>query len=168
MSTRKKRTPIQAAVIETRRRLGLTQQAFSQALGVVLATVARWETSRPPAGFGLARLYMYTQRFEQTQDLSEIFFQAAETGRRNVVSRLPRSVPEKALWQVRTMARLRPERMREPYLAALRAILDAHSKLLGVSWPEESFDEEINWDMTHYELKKEIKREEESTKKTKR
>jgi hypothetical protein len=111
---------------------------------------------------------MFAQRFEQTQDLAEIFWQAAEAERRNVVSRLPRSVPEKALWQLGTMARLRPGKMKEPYLAVLHAILDAHARLLNMPWPEEAFDEEINWDTTHYELKREIRREEESTKKTKR
>jgi transcriptional regulator with XRE-family HTH domain len=169
MSTGKKRTPIQEAVIEMRKRLELTQQQLSEALGVVLPTVGRWESSRPPSGFSLARLYMYAQRFDNTRDLSEIFWQAAEAERRSVISRLPRSIPERALWQVRTMAQHRPEKMREPYLVVLRALLDAHAKLLGVTtWPEELFDEEINWDTTHYELKREIEREEEKSKKNKR
>jgi transcriptional regulator with XRE-family HTH domain len=168
MSTRKKRTPIQEAVRQLRQRLNLTQERLAQQLGVVLASVARWESSRPPKGYSLARLHMFAQRFEQTQDLSEIFFQAAEAERQSVISKLPRSVPEKALWQVATMARLRPEKMKEPYLAALRALLAAHANLLSMPWPEEAFDEGLDWDITHYELKREIKREEEQSKKSKR
>jgi hypothetical protein len=51
-----RRTPVQAAMVELRARLGLSQQDLSNLLGVGLPSVGRWETREDPAGIMLANL----------------------------------------------------------------------------------------------------------------
>src|SRR4051794_39269066 len=46
----KHKSEIAAAVVQVRNKLGESQQAFSNRLGVAIQTVARWETHRPPSG----------------------------------------------------------------------------------------------------------------------
>jgi transcriptional regulator with XRE-family HTH domain len=71
MSTKKK-TQVQLALIELRRRLGMTQQGLSEALHVTMVSVCRWETSRPPAGLSLIRLAKYA-RDAGLNDVAVIF-----------------------------------------------------------------------------------------------
>lgn len=50
------RNDLQQAIVELRRRLGLTQQDLAVHLGKAVVTIARWETARPPRGESLAAL----------------------------------------------------------------------------------------------------------------
>jgi transcriptional regulator with XRE-family HTH domain len=51
-----------AALTRMREYLGLTQEQFAQRLRVATTTVARWESSHPPRGKTLERLYRFAQR----------------------------------------------------------------------------------------------------------
>jgi transcriptional regulator with XRE-family HTH domain len=73
------RTPISQALIELRTRLGDSQQAFSNRLGVALQTVTRWETSSPPTGMALSRLGALAVDCGHP-DLSAVFATAAFDG----------------------------------------------------------------------------------------
>jgi len=73
------RTPISQALIELRTRLGDSQQAFSNRLGVALQTVTRWETSNPPTGMALSRLGALAVDCGHP-DLSAVFATAAFDG----------------------------------------------------------------------------------------
>lgn len=64
----KKRTPIQENVVALRKALGLTQQDLAVRMGRAINTVARWETSREPAGISLLQL----RDFALTSGLPEI------------------------------------------------------------------------------------------------
>lgn len=84
-----RKTPIQEAVINLRHALGLTQERFAAALGVGLVTVARWETSRTPAGTSLARLEVLAMH-NRRPEFADIFHQA----QLKEASRLMQSEPE--------------------------------------------------------------------------
>jgi transcriptional regulator with XRE-family HTH domain len=60
--TNRKRHPLSEAVIELRTSLGDTQQQFAERLHTALSTVARYETSRPPAGGMLLRLAVIAEQ----------------------------------------------------------------------------------------------------------
>ena len=53
---RKLRTAVQQALVDLRRRLGMTQLELAAALDVTPVTVARWETAYPPRENGLSKL----------------------------------------------------------------------------------------------------------------
>jgi transcriptional regulator with XRE-family HTH domain len=59
--TERKRHRLSQAVIDLRVTLGDTQQAFASRLGTAIATIARYETSRPPTGTALASLAVVAQ-----------------------------------------------------------------------------------------------------------
>jgi transcriptional regulator with XRE-family HTH domain len=69
--TNRKRDPLSQAVIELRTSLGETQQQFAARLRSALSTVARYETSRPPAGDVLLQLAQIAEknRLLKLQDL---------------------------------------------------------------------------------------------------
>src|SRR5947209_4539079 len=50
------KSDLSKAVRELREGMGFSQQAFSNALGVALNTIARYETSREPSGEALVKL----------------------------------------------------------------------------------------------------------------
>lgn len=54
--TLKKKSPLSQAIVDIRAKLGESQQAFANRLGMALQTVARWETQGPPSGYILVRL----------------------------------------------------------------------------------------------------------------
>lgn len=68
--------PIQLAIIELRRRLGLTQQQLAVELGKAVVTVARWETSRIPSTEELSALAVFCHR-RGLDDLTGRFAAAA-------------------------------------------------------------------------------------------
>src|SRR5215467_11980425 len=59
--TERKRHRLSQAVIDLRAEFGETQQAFALRLGTAIATIARYETSRPPSGTALATLAVAAQ-----------------------------------------------------------------------------------------------------------
>jgi transcriptional regulator with XRE-family HTH domain len=60
--TDRKRDPLSLAVIELRTSLADTQQQFAARLRSALSTVARYETSRPPAGDVLLQLAQIAEK----------------------------------------------------------------------------------------------------------
>jgi transcriptional regulator with XRE-family HTH domain len=52
----RKKSELSKTVAELRKRLGLSQQEFSNRMGVALNTIARYETAREPEGLVLLRL----------------------------------------------------------------------------------------------------------------
>lgn len=62
----------QAALVELRRRLGLTQQQLAVALGKAVVTVARWETRRAPSARELVALGAFCRSAGQ-HDLADLF-----------------------------------------------------------------------------------------------
>lgn len=73
----RQKTLLSKNVIELRKRLGLTQQAFSQEVGVTLATVARWESAVPPRGPSLRTLRDFAKK-KGYLDLAEEFNNSLE------------------------------------------------------------------------------------------
>jgi transcriptional regulator with XRE-family HTH domain len=67
------KSKLSKAVCELRARLGLSQQAFSNALGVALNTIARYETSREPSGEALKQLGDLAMKKNHT-DLGHFFY----------------------------------------------------------------------------------------------
>jgi transcriptional regulator with XRE-family HTH domain len=74
----KKRDPVSIALAELRRRLGDSQQSFSNRMGVSLPTVARWETTSRPTGASLHMLESIA-RSNGHEDLALEFARAFET-----------------------------------------------------------------------------------------
>jgi transcriptional regulator with XRE-family HTH domain len=70
--TSRKKSELSMAVAELRTRLGVSQQEFSNRMGVALNTIARYESSREPDGVALLRLAGIA-RSEGHSDLAEIF-----------------------------------------------------------------------------------------------
>src|SRR5579864_8792717 len=70
--TERLRNPLSRAVIELRIALGETQQAFAARLGTAIATVARYETSRPPSVVALVQLALIAQKAGRS-DLVKLF-----------------------------------------------------------------------------------------------
>jgi len=66
------RNDVQQAIVELRRRLGMTQQDLAIHLGKAVVTVARWETARPPRGESLAALVRMAQAAGH-DDLAAVF-----------------------------------------------------------------------------------------------
>jgi transcriptional regulator with XRE-family HTH domain len=73
--SRKKRTPLQEAVLALRERLHLTQQQLATAMDVTVVTVCRWETTREPSGLSLAQLMMFA-RSRGEAELGDVFEEA--------------------------------------------------------------------------------------------
>lgn len=70
--------PVSAAVVKLREESGLSQQAFSNQLGIAMVTVAKYESGRLPTGKSLTALH----RFATAQgrfDLAKIFEDALLT-----------------------------------------------------------------------------------------
>ena len=73
-----KRTPLQDAVVGLRKAIGgLTQKELAVKMGKAVATVARWEISRPPSGLALCELE-YLARLHGLEDLARSFLSARE------------------------------------------------------------------------------------------
>lgn len=85
------KTPVQLALRGLREKLGLTQQQFSEALGVTMVTVCRWETSRPPSGYSLIRLVMFSQRSGASEE-AELFQKALHESPRDPYERPPQFI----------------------------------------------------------------------------
>ena len=66
---------ITQAVRELRQRLGDTQQSFAHRLNMAIATVVRYESTRPPQGEALGAIYRVA-RDAGHADLSEGFWLA--------------------------------------------------------------------------------------------
>jgi transcriptional regulator with XRE-family HTH domain len=56
---RKPKTAVQQAIVDLRRRLGMTQLELAVALEVTPVTIARWETTYPPRENGLSKLAQF-------------------------------------------------------------------------------------------------------------
>lgn len=52
---------IQAAILELRKILDVSQQGLATLLSLPVATVTRWESSRPPRGVHLAKLHSFAR-----------------------------------------------------------------------------------------------------------
>lgn len=78
MSSEKRLTDTQRAVVELRQHRQMTQQQFAVHLGIAITTVARWETFRPPSGPSLRRLREVALEFGRP-DLEDIFYKAIVT-----------------------------------------------------------------------------------------
>jgi transcriptional regulator with XRE-family HTH domain len=66
------------AIKSLREELGESQQAFSNRIGVVVRTVARWELEKPPIGDVLLRLFEISQDAGR-EDLVQVFAKALNT-----------------------------------------------------------------------------------------
>jgi len=73
------RNDVQQAIVELRRRLGMTQQALAVHLGKAVVTVARWETTRPPKGESLVALIRMAQAAGH-DDLAAVFTRSLGVG----------------------------------------------------------------------------------------
>lgn len=68
--------PVNQAIVELRKTLGMSQQSFAVSLGVALNTVARWEAGMEPSGASLIELHRLAAHHEH-KALSETFWDAA-------------------------------------------------------------------------------------------
>ena len=68
----RRKTPIQKALIEMRRRLKHSQQSMSEFLGIAMQTIARWETSGEPGAPALVMLWNLAKTYK-FDDLSAVF-----------------------------------------------------------------------------------------------
>src|SRR4051812_24825187 len=69
----KKRSPVAAALVALRTRLGHTQESFSRVIGISLPTLGTWEAkSTLPTNIMLANLAQLAQK-EGHEDLSAVF-----------------------------------------------------------------------------------------------
>jgi transcriptional regulator with XRE-family HTH domain len=171
MSTKKRRTPVQEAVLALRKQLGLTQQQLAVAMNVTVVTVCRWETSRPPSGFSLVQLMMFARRCD-TAELSNLFEKhiweeirsSQQQQRQYVITRLPDRAAETALSELR--ARKDHPLIGAEYVKVLRTIERAIRLLTEqVSATDAGASQMLQ--QTHEDLKQEL-RDEENRTKTKR
>jgi transcriptional regulator with XRE-family HTH domain len=75
VSSKKRLTDTQRAVVALRQHRQMTQQGFAVYLNIAITTVARWETFRPPSGASLKRLLEVAEEFGR-RDLADIFWSA--------------------------------------------------------------------------------------------
>jgi transcriptional regulator with XRE-family HTH domain len=66
------KTPVQQALVDLRRRLGITQLELALKLGLTPVTPARWESSHLPHGHRLDQLARFAEEHE-APDLARIF-----------------------------------------------------------------------------------------------
>jgi transcriptional regulator with XRE-family HTH domain len=132
MSRQREKTPVQKALIQLRKMRGMTQQQFSEAVGVTMISVNRWETSRPPTGPSLWRLVKYALD-SGAFEIAAVFQRAAD---KSLPIPPPNRADEQALKELRHAAQYDPA-LRERYLAVLRKLATAHAELMNMSWSEE-------------------------------
>jgi transcriptional regulator with XRE-family HTH domain len=126
MRLSRKKTPVQLAVRALREKVGMTQQEFSQALGVTLVTVCRWETSRPPTGYSLSELANFA-RLSGVREITEVFDRAL---REDPIARNPirwslSTTAQSALREIQ--AEKNDPAVRRAYVPILRAIERAYA-----------------------------------------
>jgi transcriptional regulator with XRE-family HTH domain len=73
------KTPTQIALREFRHRLAMTQQEFSDLMGVTTLSVARWENARPPSRHVLAELAHLAHHFQMPAEITDPFDQSVAT-----------------------------------------------------------------------------------------
>jgi transcriptional regulator with XRE-family HTH domain len=151
----KQKTFVQLTLRHLREKLGMTQQQFSEAFGVTMITVCRWETSRPPSGHNLADLAGFA-RVHGMVAAAGVFEKAlAEDPRKNRHILWPQSAAQTALREIYE-EREYPS-VRQAYVRALRAIKNAHDELIERAL-EDGIDTNSCWTLerTNQELEREL------------
>jgi transcriptional regulator with XRE-family HTH domain len=174
----RKKTPVQKALIEMRRRLQLTQQQLAIALKVGLPTVGRWESTRSPTGSSLLQLARFAHDAGEHESYL-VFLKAAMQARASKVPviRMSADAPmpvhsellfpraaEKALPLIRAGGRRNPAIARE-YLKLLRGILTALEMCGDEAIQAHRRGEDFlsRWVETECDLRKEVADEEKKT-----
>jgi transcriptional regulator with XRE-family HTH domain len=125
----KPKTRVQLALRALRQKMGMSQQRFSEALGVTLVTICRWETSRPPTGHTLAELARFARHIAQDAEAADVFDQAfLEDPAAQKRVRMPESIVESTLRDIQTN-KADPE-MRQAYIEILQAMERAYAMLV--------------------------------------
>jgi transcriptional regulator with XRE-family HTH domain len=125
--SRRKKTPVQSALIDLRERLQMTQQQLAQALSVSTVSVCRWETSRPPTGLSLQTLARFAEESRALEEAA--ILQDALNDEQRPYLKLPIAPDEEALRELRRGANFFPG-IRRAYLDVLHKLRDAHEGLL--------------------------------------
>jgi transcriptional regulator with XRE-family HTH domain len=152
----RQKTPAQLALLALRKKLGMTQQQLSQAMGVTSISICRWETSRPPTGLSLLQLATFA-RTSGEREIAQIFQKAidAENPMQSALGPWwPASAAERAFWEVHENRDI-PSVGRE-LLKAMRALERAHRLL--IEQPRTGMETEVYrlWQKTHQEFGWEI------------
>jgi transcriptional regulator with XRE-family HTH domain len=124
--SRRKKTPVQSALISLRERLHMTQQQLAQKLSVSTVSVCRWETSRPPTGLSLQTLARFAEESDAREEAAVL--QEALNDEQRPYLKLPIAPDEEALRELRRGANYSPS-IRDAYLNVLRKLRDAHERL---------------------------------------
>jgi transcriptional regulator with XRE-family HTH domain len=159
MSSKRKKTAVQKALTQLRKSLGMTQQELSERLGVILNSVSRWESSRPPSGHSLWQL----QRFARdvgAPEIAAIFQRAIDQENPKHTFTLPMPPDTEALAELRAAAHhfeaaqsesseedgglwaareALSRRVRTAYVAALRGLQYQHAVLLSLPFDEDEW-----------------------------
>jgi transcriptional regulator with XRE-family HTH domain len=137
MSMRK--TVVQQALLDLRKRLEMTQQDLAIAMSKTVVTICRWETVRPPSGYSLLELAQYA-RDRRAIELAEVLERAlrqeggpaanqlnAPAGELRVYWTNEQAI-EEALLGLRANSAI--PSVRREYLKLLRATIASHAVLL--------------------------------------
>lgn len=150
---------MQDALIALRKKLNLTQQQFSDAVGVTMISVSRWETTRPPSGVSLAQLQRFA-RESGAMEIAQVFQQAGDEDRLKYFFPVIPS-PELAVRELRIALHRNPSpARRRAYLAVLRALSRAHGTLLDQPHREDESADRVEWSDTQMNLEWLLKHEE--------
>jgi transcriptional regulator with XRE-family HTH domain len=161
MSRPRKRTSVQKALIQLRKKLGLSQQGLSEALKVTSISVCRWETSRPPTGFSLLKLEQFAHD-SSAPEIAAIFRRAIDVERPKHFYKFPVPPDEEALREQRFEAHERGTlRRQRAYLQVLDILVQAHADLTNMPLPEGDSGNYRIWDNTQKNLEWLLKHEKE-------
>jgi transcriptional regulator with XRE-family HTH domain len=155
-SRKRQKTAAQLALLALRKKLGLTQQQLSVAMGVTSISICRWETSRPPTELSLLQLASFA-RTSGEREIAQIFQKAieAENPMQYALGPLwPASAAERAFWEIHENRDI--PSVRREYLKALRALERAHRLLIGQARAGMTVEIHRFLQKTHQELEWEI------------
>ena len=162
-----KKTPVQLALINLRKKLCITQQQLATAMNVSTVSVCRWETIRPPTGTSLADLASFAEKNgapEEAALFGETLFQG-DPKQRVYGFRSARLRESAAL---RALAAIQADRnnpaVRRGRIQILRTLVQAHALLVQAAI-EGGLETEACRDLqrTHQDLVWELEDEEKRT-----
>jgi transcriptional regulator with XRE-family HTH domain len=132
--SRRKKTQIQQAVVDLRKRLSLTQRELAAALNATVTTVCRWETSRPPSGASVLQLAHFARSAGETEIaniFNESFSQEFHVDvPRSPLKRLHWEAPGDAMNELHSGLWSYTSPIAEPYRELLKMLGSVHAMLI--------------------------------------